>query len=439
LSPELAIAVLDWAIEFPEDPAAIVRGVTPALAMASTEQFERFGWSRGFQVFVQHEREVTLGWTEKLATAKIVAKALFAAQAQGRSVVPAMEALWEDAPKREVWAAAIADTVRGNYGMSNRDELVAWSFRRFCEREHERRELYAAFEPWRDLWIEERNKLPARSRPGGESAVAHLKLWGGLAVEHLSSVVEEIKRLARDDEWPELVDLAFDMGAAAPHEFRRHGLAGACRIASEVCNRIREGSDLPGIQAAGDRVIARGEALARELRETGAVLDEIVANRANDLETEARLIREKRERVAEGARRDAEREREAAEREAERARIMAEVEENKRRAAEAQRVAEQVRANAEAELRMRLAAQPPFVPQPIDTEIFFSSLPAPTLLAYARMFKRLTSGAEGMQSLAAEGVSLEMIAVINQTWGGLFGQRPELALRFSVLISSQLS
>jgi hypothetical protein len=74
--------------------------------------------------------------------------------------------------------------------------------------------------------------------------------------------------------------------------------------------------------------------------------------------------------------------------------------------------------------------------QPIDDEVFFSSLPIATLGAYARMFKRLTSGADGMQSLAADGVSLEMIAVINQTWGSLFAQRPELALRFSVLISS---
>ena len=67
--------------------------------------------------------------------------------------------------------------------------------------------------------------------------------------------------------------------------------------------------------------------------------------------------------------------------------------------------------------------------------MFFSALPAaPSVIAYARLFKRLTQ-ADGMQSLAADGVSMEMITVINQTWAGLFAQRPELAMRFSVLIS----
>ncbi|HWO23844.1 MAG TPA: hypothetical protein VNO30_34115 [Kofleriaceae bacterium] len=74
---------------------------------------------------------------------------------------------------------------------------------------------------------------------------------------------------------------------------------------------------------------------------------------------------------------------------------------------------------------------------PIDTEIFFSSLPAPSLLDYARLFKRLTSGDPGaMQSLAADGVSLEMIAVINQTWSAHFASRTDLAIRFSRLISA---
>ncbi|MBL0213637.1 MAG: hypothetical protein IPQ07_07130 [Myxococcales bacterium] len=55
---------------------------------------------------------------------------------------------------------------------------------------------------------------------------------------------------------------------------------------------------------------------------------------------------------------------------------------------------------------------------------------------YARLFRRLTQEPNGVQSLLAEGVPLEMIAVINQTWSQLFAQRPELALRFSALISA---
>ena len=80
---------------------------------------------------------------------------------------------------------------------------------------------------------------------------------------------------------------------------------------------------------------------------------------------------------------------------------------------------------------------PALAPDPIDEEVFFPSLPAPTLLAYARMFKRLTSGdPHAMQSLAAEGVSLEMLAVINQTWSALFAARGDLAIRFSRLVAA---
>jgi cellulose synthase operon protein C len=80
---------------------------------------------------------------------------------------------------------------------------------------------------------------------------------------------------------------------------------------------------------------------------------------------------------------------------------------------------------------------PAIDPDPIDTEIFFSSLPVRSLLDYARLVKRLTSGdPTARQSLAADGVSLEMIAVINQTWSALFASRTDLAIRFSRLISA---
>jgi hypothetical protein len=80
---------------------------------------------------------------------------------------------------------------------------------------------------------------------------------------------------------------------------------------------------------------------------------------------------------------------------------------------------------------------PNLEPMPVDGEVFFPSLPTPTLVDYARMFKRLTSGDPGaMQSLAAEGVSMEMITIINQTWSALFAARTDLALRFSQLVAA---
>jgi hypothetical protein len=269
-------------------------------------------------------------------------------------------------------------------------------------------------------------------------------------------------------------------------------------MAHEVTNRVREedprrsggsgsdgpgapprrsggsGSDGPGADNApeladgADRLVARAEALARRLRDTGAVLDQIVANRAEDLDTDVRLIREAWERRAanvayeadrvqraEAARRHAEEQAAAAQREAEAARR--EAEHARREVEEARRHAEEVRRAAAAELRRHGiggasagggdgddaddAGPRPLLPSvpldPIDDEIFFSSLPAPSLLAYARLFKRLTSGApDALQSLAAEGVTMEMIAVINQTWSALFASRTDLAIRFSTLIAA---
>lgn len=415
LTPELALDILEWAAGFPDSIDDVVRGVAPVLASAHAEQLERFGWHRGFAAFVMTDRAHVVAWSAQPVIAAQIARALFRVE-HGRVAV--IETLWEQAPDRDVWATALAKEVRGT--RSGIDDLVDWSWERFCTHAGERRALYRAFEAWRDLWIERRNKMSARERPGGASAIAHLELWGGLDIEHLSAVVEELKRLARDDEWARLVDVTFDLAIGAPHELRRHALAGTCRIASEVANRIRAGA--ASLDAAGDRVIARGEALARELRESGAVIDEIVANRADDLELEARLIREHRARNA--AREAEQREREQQQRDRERARAEAEA---ARRAAEieAQQRAAAMKITVEAQVRPT---------QPIDEEIFFSSLPAPSLIAYARLFKRLTQ-ADGMQSLAADGVTMEMVTVINQTWASLFAQRPDLAMRFSMLIS----
>jgi hypothetical protein len=458
LGPEHALELLEWVARYPGDAADFVRGAAAGLGDVAVDAWERLAWRGGFEELVLRERERTGAWAAAPASARAVARALLSGHAREKqSCVPALEAIWERTPRRDVWAAALGEATAGNRGMRGRAEIAAWGWRRFCEREAERRELYAAFAPWREDWIELRNATPAERRPGGSSAVAHLQLWAGLDVEQLAATVEEAVRLARDVDWAALVDAAFDLAEAAPAELRRHALAGACRMAHEVTNRAREREALPeGIAAGAERLVARAEALARRLRETGAVLDPIVANRAEDLDVDVRLIREAQERRnadAASAAERAERDRRAAQA-AEDARRQAE--EARRQAEEARRRAEEARRRAEDELRRHLATvaggsgagagaagglrgplMPAIAPDPIDDEVFFASLPAPSLLAYARMFKRLTSGApDAMQSLAAEGVSMEMIAVINQTWSTLFARRTDLAIRFSTLIAA---
>lgn len=434
LGAELALELVEWASNYPTDVTPFVRGAAAALRDVRNNAFTQLAWRTGFEMFVMRDRELVLQWSAEPHAARAVAKALVEAHARERgSCVPALDAIWTATARRDVWARALAEATSQNCGMSGRDEIAAWGWRRFCEHADERRDLYAAFRPWRAEWIDLRNATLKHARPGAESAVAHLRLWAGLDVEQLSSVVDEAIRLARDDEWAALVAETFDIAEAAPRELRQHALAGACRIGHEVCNRVRNDQSSAGVEAGADRFIARATTLCTSLRDAGAHLEQVVANRIDDFETNVRLIHEARERVAQREAAAAAREVEAAKR----AQQLAAAEAAREQAEAQRRAAEELQRRAQAELQARLAASTPAISaDPIDDEVLFSSLPVPTLGAYARMFRRLRADSNAVHALAAEGIAIEMLGVINQTWAGLFAKRTDLALRFSVLIST---
>ncbi len=447
LGPELALELLEWAAQFPQPVTDFVHGAASALGDVGGELVDSLAWRAGFAELCARipsdarARELVIQWTAVPAYGRVVAKALLSRHAQRKgSAVPALELLWDQTSARGTWSQSLGEALRGNYGMSDRDEIATWGWKRFVSHEPERVDLYVAFRAWRDLWIEQRNKLPRSARPGGESAVAHLALWGGLDVEQLSATIDEAVRLARDDDWVGLVDTAFDLGTNTPAETRAYGLAGTCRIAHELRNRVYDSVPTPGVDAGADRLLVRAGALCHHLRDEGLTIDNQVANRVEDLENAMRLIREARARRVESAERDRERAAEMQRREQEAAQRRAETE---AAVARAQREAEEHRARAEAMMRARsisATAMPAIERTPIDDEVFFSHLAAPSILAYARLFKRLTSGdPHAMQSLAAEGVTMEAWAVITQTWSTLFAQRTELAIRFSTMIAAPWS
>ncbi len=435
LGAELAVELVEWAARHPGEHAGVRAGAAAALAAAEPAGLEQVRWRTGFELFVAGGGELVERWSASPMLGPLIARALLSVHARRRtpgagSVVPVLDAIWTRTSNRSTWAASLAEATAQQRGMSGRDEVATWGWDRFCAQPSERIDLYAAFRPWRDQFIELRNAMPGATRPAGASAIEHLALWGGLDPEQLSSSVDEATRLAGDRDWAELVDVTFDLAARAPLALRWHALAGACRIAHAVTNAAREDQPSPGIEAAADRMIARSEAVCTALRGEGALLDQIVANRVEDLETDVRLIREARERVRE-------RTDDAARRADDQRRQLESANAARRQAEEAQRRAEEARQLAEAQLRAHLATQPALLADPIDDELFFSALPAGrTLGEYARLFRRLTQEPNAVQSLAAEGVPLEMIGVINQTWSQLFAQRPQLALRFSALISA---
>ncbi|HEY4242437.1 MAG TPA: hypothetical protein VGM88_21615 [Kofleriaceae bacterium] len=425
LGAEEAVEQIELLATYPDGVALATAsdGAWEALAETSLEADEhvRLQWQPGFQILLAAVRApvppALLRWIARPVPAKIVARALFASRERG-SVMAAIDAMWAAAQRQDVFADAIADATSQSRGMAGRDELVAWSWARFCARPAERVLLYRAFRPWRDLWIEQRNQMPREVRPGGESAIAHLLLWGSLDLEKLSETVDEAVRLALPGDWVGLVDAAMDLATAPPRELQLHALAGACRMSFEVRNRAMDGD--AAIEPAATRYLARADALTSSLRSRG-ILDQWIANRVTDLEDSARMIREAREKRAGREREIAEREQQRLERERQ--------QEAQRRETEA-RIAE---AKAEAAARMALFSAMPRPPHPIDHELFFPQLPVASVYAYARMFKMLQKP-NGMQSLAAEGVSPEMLAAVTTAWSSLFATRPELAQRFSTLL-----
>ncbi len=438
LGAELAVELVEWSARYPGDHRALRRGAEAALADVGDETLAQLSWRTGFEEFVLGGGELVQRWTSSPGAGRAVAKAMFSAHERGRgSIVPLLDVLWVRATHREVWTSSIAEATSQHRGMTGQDELAAWGWQRFCAHPDEQRALYAAFRPWRDLWSALNRAMPGSSRPGGGSAASHLTLWGGLDVEQLSGAVDEAVRLAEDREWADLVDITWDLAERAPAELRRPGLAGACRIAQEITNRSRNDLPTSGIEAAADRLIARTTATASSLRASGAVLDESIASCVDDLETDVRMIREARARRSERA---AEAERRAEDQH----RMMAathearlQVEAARLRAEEARAAAELARVRANQELRDLIGPAPTIEPAAIDHEVFFSSLPAPTLTAYVRLCHRLSSERNALQTLASEGVTIEMMAVISQTWSALFAKRPDLAMRFSTLMAAQ--
>lgn len=441
LGAALAVELVEWAARYPGEHAGVRAGAAAALAatelggLGGPSGLEEVRWRTGFELFVAGGGELVERWSASPVQGPLIARALLSAHARRRtanagSVVPVLDAIWARTSSRPTWAASLAEATGQQRGMSGRDEIAAWGWDRFCAQPSERIDLYAAFRPWRDHLIELRNAMPGATRPAGASAIEHLALWGGLDTEQLSNAVDEATRLASDRDWPELVDVTFDLAGRAPLVLRWHALAGICRISHAVTNAARGEHPSAGIEAASDRLIARSEAVCTALRGEGALLDQIVANRVEDLETNVRLIREARERLRE-------RTDDAARRAEEHRRQLEAANAARREAEEARRSADAARQLALAQLRAHLGTPPVLPADPIDDELFFSALPAArTLGEYARLFRRLTQEPNGVQSLLAEGVPLEMIAVINQTWSQLFAQRPELALRFSALISA---
>ena len=455
------LAIVEWGLE---DAAAWLRGdgagvagfvaaAVGGLAAATPAALEEVRWSGGLQRALVLAATHTDGaavidrWLAEPRTAALVTQAWFDAHGQlerhgdsGRLVALVAPA-WDRARERAVLAGALAEATARHRGSAGLAALADWAWSRLAIPD-ERALVYRAFRPWRDALLDRRNAAPRAQRPGGDSAVEHLAVWGGLDREHLGATIDEAVRLARPADWPALVDVGFALAADAPDRTAQvWGLVGVARLGHEVANRLRdrERAAAPEEVEAALRWRDRAAALARHLRDEGLVLDRDLASRAEDLESIVALVDRERDRraenLAEEARRAAERARRA---EDERRRA----EDERRRAEDEARRAAAARAAEEAhlaDLAARTAAtahlQPVGPLEPLDREPFFGKHALPTLVDYARAMVRLQRGADVMALFAELGLDATSWAACVQAWSQLFVRRPELAQRFGALLS----
>lgn len=453
--PREVLSMLDWAsgdeLEDGEHIRPFVTAALTALGTLSGKALDEWRFATGTtQLFALggSDAEPLFGsWLADPHTAELVLRRMFDVHGQrmkkgpDRRFVDWLSALWIRTTDRSVLAPALGIATSQNSSIAGREVLFDWAWSRFVIHPDERQQIYRAFESWRDDFITRRNATERASRPGGKSAVDHLRVWGPLDLRRMPSVIEESARLATPADWPALVDEVFAIGTALRGEERMDGLVAICRLGHEVRNRVEAEDAPPELEVAADRLVLHGAHVIDALKSEGLHIDSLVASRIEDLETSMKLALRPRERRAESDRND----RERAERDAERER------EQRRREDEIRAMLEQQRLAAEEAQRRQQAmlaalqggamkapsatSQPNIVIESLDREPCFGA-PLATLIDYTRFMVRMRHGGDVMAVMAEHGLDPMGFSACSQAWSQLLMKRPELAQRFGALMGA---
>ncbi len=380
-------------------------------------------------------------------------------------------ALWERCTLREELVAALHLAVNNSRHLPEREVLVDWVWQRFCSRPNERAELYTAFAGWRNDLLERRNQLSRDERPGGESAAAHLQLWGSLDLERIQEVLTEAHDLADDDDWLSLTETAFGLIRQRLPRQQIMAMVGVCQLGHHMFNQWRlsesahDGS--PGLHHAVDRFEQYGHQLVGEMKRDGMLdpdfkrmlgnLTDLLTLFANRREERAEREREEQQR----AQRDRDR---AAQREAQQAEVARQVaaahEEARRQQAEMMEMQARMQAEIQAQIAaqqaaaaqaaaaamaaVQAAAAPPTIgrwamPNPIeavDFEALCPTLPLVNLVDYCRVLVRLQRGGNPATLFPEHSIDPTTFAQCSQQFSMLFTTRPQLAQRFAALMAA---
>ena len=388
-------------------------------------------------------------------------------------------AIWERGAHRAAVVEHLGSATENHRHLANRTELVDWMWARFCALPNERAELYQAFAGWRDDILELRNQMPRQQRPGGESAAAHVQLWGGLDLEQITSVLEEAESMANDDDWLPLTEAAFGLIRQPLPRQQIMALVGVCKLGHHLFNKWRHGEAAPGLCRAVERFEQHGQQLAAEMKRDGMLdgdFKRMLGNLTELLQLCTNCREEQAERQAEIDEREREQRERANQREAQQADITRQIAAAHEQARLQQQEMMAMQARIQADIAAQIAAQQaaaqqalaqataaaaattavqantspaatsgPAVlgrwamPNPIeaiDFEAVFPTLTLMNLVDYSRVLVRLSRGGNPLTVFPEHGLDAVSFAACSQQFSTLFASRPELAQRFAALMAA---
>jgi hypothetical protein len=387
-----------------------------------------------------------------------------------------LQTLWETGMQRDQLAKYLGAASTQHRSLEKKQMFVQWGWQRFCDLPEERAALYAAFAGWHDDWMELRNAMPRERRPAGQSAAEHLRLWGNLDRERISTVVDEAMEMANEHEWPDLVVTAFEIVDESTPEQLMMALVGLARVGYQVRNRAEDDDDKSREshadgeshyrRQAAEKFLQQGRPLLAALQ-AEKFLDSNLNHRVHDLASIIQTLDEHYLERAKRAQQAADRKEQERLREIEQAQrgemIKAQVAAAHAEAAARQREMMERAAQMQAQMQAQVQAQmqamtqaaaaaaqavamaPPAMltawsmPQPIDAadfEIVLPDLPLKSLLDYARVMVRMSRGGQPMAIFAEHGLDPSAFASCSQQFSMLFGTRPALAQRFAALMAA---
>ena len=335
---------------------------------------------------------------------------------------------------RPASVAAWARALGSRTGMSGRDDVVAFFWRRFCAHPEERVAVAAALRPWSQLLHEVRDAAPPSERPGGDELVAVWDVWAAAEPHDMWRLVDVLNPAVPHARLAAFAERVFDAAEGVVAERPRTGIVTVFRVCAEIANRVRHhdaNEELDHAAAVIERRMpgfAERFAAARATDDTERGAEHFL----DDIATERRLIGEVYQRRREQAAR--EREREDQRRLAEQRREAQRLEQQRRDEA----ASIQVRSSPGHASAPRLTLPEPDFPRGgFDDEPFIAGPGPRTIVEYAQLMKALQQGHDALAVFAAWHLDAASWAACATRWSALMMSRSDVAMRFAALLSER--